>query len=207
MVTMKVLVASGNPKKLRELEQVLSEMSVTGIELVSLRDVEPYPEPVEDGLTFEDNALIKARAGAAATGLPCVADDSGLAVAAMRGMPGVLSARWSGAHGDDAANNSLLLAQMSDIALRDAAFVSCCALVVPTGEEYTAEGRWEGTLLREPRGSNGFGYDPIFQPHDAGGRSSAELGAEEKNALSHRGKALRRLSAHLAGLVRATVEE
>lgn len=207
MVTMKVLVASGNPKKLRELEQVLSEMSVTGIELVSLRDVEPYPEPVEDGLTFEDNALIKARAGAAATGLPCVADDSGLAVAAMRGMPGVLSARWSGAHGDDAANNSLLLAQMSDIALRDASFVSCCALVVPTGEEYTAEGRWEGTLLREPRGSNGFGYDPIFQPHDAGGRSSAELGAEEKNALSHRGKALRRLSAHLAGLVRATVEE
>lgn len=207
MVTMKVLVASGNPKKLRELEQVLSEMSVTGIELVSLRDVEPYPEPVEDGLTFEDNALIKARAGAVATGLPCVADDSGLAVAAMRGMPGVLSARWSGAHGDDAANNSLLLAQMSDIALRDAAFVSCCALVVPTGEEYTAEGRWEGTLLREPRGSNGFGYDPIFQPHDAGGRSSAELGAEEKNALSHRGKALRRLSAHLAGLVRATVEE
>jgi len=194
----KVLVASNNPKKLVELEQVLSDLGIGGIELVSLRDVEPYPEPREDGLTFEDNALIKARAGAAKTGMPCVADDSGLAVTAMNGMPGVLSARWSGRHGDDEANNRLLLAQMEDIDVRDAAFVSCCALVTPAGDEFTATGRWEGTLLREPRGANGFGYDPLFEPADAPGRSSAELSAEEKNSRSHRGAALRELAPHLA---------
>lgn len=203
----RILVASGNAKKLRELEAVLGELGIAGVELVSLRDVEPYPEPVENGLTFEENALLKARAGVAATGLPCVADDSGLAVAALKGMPGVLSARWSGTHGDDEANNALLLAQMSDIAVRDAAFVSCCALVTPTGDEFTAEGRWEGQLLRSPRGGNGFGYDPIFQPDDAGGRSSAELSAEEKNARSHRGRALRELAPHIAQLNRATLKE
>ena len=203
----KLLVASGNTKKLRELETVLHELGIDGVELVSLRDVDPYPEPVEDGLTFEDNAVLKARAGAAETGLPCVADDSGLAVAALKGMPGVLSARWSGTHGDDEANNALLLAQMRDIALRDAAFVSCCALVTPTGDEFTAEGRWEGQLLREPRGSNGFGYDPIFAPNDAPGRSSAELSAEEKNARSHRFRALRGLAPHIAQLARVTMEQ
>ncbi|MDY5786268.1 MULTISPECIES: RdgB/HAM1 family non-canonical purine NTP pyrophosphatase [unclassified Corynebacterium] len=194
----KVLVASNNAKKLRELEQVLTELGIDGIELVSLRDVPAYPEPTEDGLTFEDNALIKARAGAAKTGLPCVADDSGLAVTALNGMPGVLSARWSGTHGDDEANNRLLLAQMKDVPLRTAAFVSCCALVTPTGEEYTATGRWEGQLLHAPQGTNGFGYDPLFAPDDAPGRSSAELTPEEKNARSHRGKALRELAQHLA---------
>ncbi|MCT1555951.1 RdgB/HAM1 family non-canonical purine NTP pyrophosphatase [Corynebacterium sanguinis] len=203
----KVLVASGNQKKLAELEAVLAELGIAGVELVSMRDVDVYPEPVEDGLTFEDNALIKARAGAAATGLACVADDSGLAVTALKGMPGVLSARWSGTHGDDAANNALLLAQMTDIALRDAAFVSCCALVGPAGDEFTAEGRWEGQLLREPRGDNGFGYDPIFQPNDADGRSAAQLSAAEKNARSHRSRALRALTPHIADLVSATVRE
>lgn len=198
----RVLVASGNAKKLVELETVLSELGISGVELVSLRDVDAYPEPAETGLTFAENALIKARAGAAATGLPCVADDSGLAVEALNGMPGVLSARWSGGHGDDQANNDLLLAQLIDIPdeHRGAAFVSCCALVVPGGSEVTAEGRWEGTLLRAPRGTNGFGYDPIFQPADAGGRSSAELTAEEKNARSHRGKALRELAPRIAAL-------
>lgn len=198
----RVLVASGNAKKLGELETVLSELGIDGIELVSLRDVQAYPEPAETGLTFAENALIKARAGAAATGLPCVADDSGIAVDALNGMPGVLSARWSGGHGDDLANNELLLAQLSDIPdeHRGAAFVSCCALVVPGGSEVTAEGRWEGALLRAPRGSNGFGYDPLFQPADADGRSSAELSAEEKNARSHRGKALRELAPHIAAL-------
>ncbi|SDL90191.1 XTP/dITP diphosphohydrolase [Corynebacterium mycetoides] len=195
-----ILVASGNAKKLRELEAVLAELGIGGVELVSMRDVEPYPEPTEDGLTFADNALIKARAGAAATGLACVADDSGLAVDALRGMPGVLSARWSGTHGDDDANNALLLAQMSDIGLRDCAFVSCCALVTPAGDEFTAEGRWEGTLLRAPRGENGFGYDPIFAPGDAGGKSAAELSAAEKNARSHRARALRGLAPSIAAL-------
>lgn len=205
----KVLVASNNPGKLRELEQVLRELSIDGIELVSLRDVEPYPEPKEDGLTFEDNALIKARAGAARTGLPCVADDSGLAVAALNGMPGVLSARWSGDHDAadvDEANNRLLLAQMQDIALRDAAFVSCCALVTPTGDEFTAEGRWTGQLLHAPQGDGGFGYDPLFAPDDAPQRdggvvSSAELTPEEKNARSHRGQALRALAPDIATLL------
>lgn len=196
----KVLVASRNQGKVRELEQVLRELNIEGVELVSLHDAPPYPDPVEDGLTFAENALLKARAGTKATGLPCVADDSGLTVKALNSMPGILSARWSGTHGDDQANNVLLLAQMADINDRRAAFVSCCVLATPGGEEYTAEGRWEGELLREPRGENGFGYDPLFQPADADGRSSAELSAEEKNARSHRGKALRALAPHLAAL-------
>lgn len=204
MVTpVRVLVASGNAKKLVELETVLRELGVEGAELVSLNDIPAYPEPVENGLTFAENALIKAREGAKQSGLACVADDSGLAVDALNGMPGILSARWCGRHGDDGANNELLLAQTSDIgdAHRGAAFVSCCALVTPDGEEFTAEGRWEGALLREPRGESGFGYDPIFAPADAPGRSAAELTPEEKNARSHRGKALRELSPRIAELV------
>ena len=196
----KVLVASRNPGKVRELDQVLRELNIDGVELVSLDDAPAYPDPVEDGLTFEENAVLKARAGAEATGLPCVADDSGLAVTALNGMPGILSARWSGTHGDDAANNQLLLNQMADINDRRAAFVSCCALATPAGGIYTAEGRWEGELLREPRGEGGFGYDPLFAPDDAPGRSSAELSPEEKNARSHRGKALRELAQHIAAL-------
>ena len=196
----KVLVASRNPGKVRELDQVLRELNIDGVELVSLDDAPAYPDPVEDGLTFEENAVLKARAGAEATGLPCVADDSGLAVNALNGMPGILSARWSGTHGDDAANNQLLLNQMADINDRRAAFVSCCALATPAGGIYTAEGRWEGELLREPRGEGGFGYDPLFAPDDAPGRSSAELSPEEKNARSHRGKALRELAQHIAAL-------
>ena len=196
----KVLVASRNQGKVRELEQVLRELNIEGVELVSLDSAPAYPDPVEDGLTFEQNALLKARAGAKATGLPCVADDSGLTVTALNGMPGILSARWSGTHGDDQANNDLLLAQMADINERAAAFVSCCALSTPEGEEHTAEGHWEGELLREPRGENGFGYDPLFAPVDAPGRSSAELSADEKNERSHRGKALRALAPHIAAL-------
>ncbi|MGV0431399.1 RdgB/HAM1 family non-canonical purine NTP pyrophosphatase [Corynebacterium sp. 20_84] len=199
---LKVLVASGNAKKLKELETVLSELGVSGVELVSLKDVPSYDEPVENGLTFAENALIKAREGAQQTGLVCVADDSGLAVDALNGMPGILSARWCGCHGDDDANNELLLAQTSDIGdeHRGAAFVSCCALVTPDGEEFTAEGRWEGTLLREPRGEGGFGYDPLFAPADAPGRSAAQLTPEEKNFRSHRGKALRELAPRIAEL-------
>lgn len=199
---LKVLVASGNAKKLIELETVLDELGVEGVELVSLTGVPSYPEPVENGLTFAENALIKAREGARQTGLACVADDSGLAVDALNGMPGIFSARWCGRHGDDPANNELLLAQTSDIdePHRGAAFVSCCALVTPDGREFTAEGRWEGSLLREPRGEGGFGYDPLFAPADAPGRSAAELTAEEKNARSHRGKALRELAPRIAEL-------
>ena len=195
---MKLLVASNNPKKLAELERILAEHRVEGVELCSLKDVPAYPEPVETGPTFADNALIKARAGAEETGMVTVADDSGLAVEELGGMPGVLSARWSGRHGDDAANNSLLLSQMADVPdeRRGAAFVSVCALVTPDGEEQISEGRWQGRVLREEFGENGFGYDPLFEPDEVPGKSSAQLSAEEKDALSHRSKAL-------AGLVDA----
>ena len=201
---MQLLVASNNAKKLAELERILIAAGVDGVEVTPLSAVPAYDEPVEDGRTFADNALIKARAGVAATGLPTIADDSGLAVEELNGMPGVLSARWAGRHGDDAANNALLLAQMADVPdeRRHAAFVSVCALVTPDGREHVAEGRWEGTLLREPVGDNGFGYDPLFRPADdvAAGRSSAQLTPGEKNALSHRGRALAQLVEVIADL-------
>lgn len=204
----KLLVASNNAKKLRELRRILDGAGVEGVELVSLSEVDAYPEPVEDGRTFADNALIKARAGVAHTGLPTVADDSGLAVEELGGMPGVLSARWSGGHGDDEANNRLLLAQMGDVpdARRAAAFVSVCALVLPGGEEIVSEGRWEGRLLREPVGENGFGYDPLFAPLDGDGRSSAQLSPEEKDASSHRARALTGLTGHIARLAGSAEE-
>ena len=191
---MKLLVASNNAKKLGELEKILADAGIDSVELVPLRDVEPYDEPVEDGRTFADNALIKAHAGAQATGLACIADDSGIAVEELNGMPGVLSARWSGQHGNDAANNELLLAQMEHVTSerRQAAFFSVCALVTPAGQEHVAEGRWPGTLLTAPRGEAGFGYDPLFQP-EGDTRSSAEMTPEEKNAASHRGRALAQL--------------
>lgn len=201
---MQLLVASNNAKKLGELQKILHDAAVPGIELLPLSAVAAYDEPVENGRTFADNALIKARAGVAATGLPTIADDSGLAVEELNGMPGVLSARWAGRHGDDAANNALLLAQMADVPdeRRHVAFVSVCALVTPDGKEHVAEGRWEGTLLREPVGDNGFGYDPLFRPADdvAAGRSSAQLTPGEKNALSHRGRALAQLVEVIADL-------
>lgn len=198
---MVILVASGNPKKLAELDRILFEAGIEGVELRLLSEVEPYPEPVENGRTFADNALIKARAGAAATGLVTIADDSGLAIEELNGMPGVLSARWSGEHGNDQANNDLVLAQMADVPddRRAAAFVSVCALVTPEGTERVAEGRWEGRLLREPRGANGFGYDPLFQP-EGESRSAADMSPAEKNAVSHRGRALSQLVPLIAEL-------
>jgi XTP/dITP diphosphohydrolase len=193
----RLLLASRNAKKLAELRRVVAAAGLTGVEVVGLDDVPPFPEEPETGATFEENALIKARAGARSTGLPCVADDSGLAVDALNGMPGVLSARWSGRHGDDEANNALLLGQLADVPAdrRGAAFVSACALVDPAGETAVVRGEWRGTIVADPRGAAGFGYDPLFVPDDeaAAGRTSAELAAEEKDALSHRGKALAQL--------------
>ncbi|AGG67532.1 RdgB/HAM1 family non-canonical purine NTP pyrophosphatase [Corynebacterium callunae] len=192
---MKLLLASNNAKKLKELQRILDQEGLESVELLALADVTAYDEPIENGRTFADNALIKARAGVAHTGLATIADDSGITVEELNGMPGVLSARWSGSHGNDQANNDLLLAQMDHVPAerRGAAFVSVCALVLPDGQEFIQEGRWEGTLLREPVGENGFGYDPLFQPTEEATRSSAQLSAEEKDALSHRGKALRGL--------------
>ena len=191
---MQILLASNNAKKAGELAEILAPI---GAEILKLSNVASYEEPIENGKTFADNALIKARAGATNTGLITIADDSGLAVDELNGCPGVLSARWSGKHGDDEANNNLLLRQMEHVPdeRRQAAFVCVCAVVFPNGEEAVVEGRWEGHLLRKPQGDNGFGYDPIFLPAEEfpNGRSSAELSAAEKNSLSHRRKALDQL--------------
>ncbi len=186
-------MASRNRKKLAELHRVLAAAGITGLDLLTLGDVPPYDEAPETGATFEENALAKARDAFAATGLPSLADDSGIAVAALNGMPGVLSARWAGGHGDDAANYRLLLAQMSDVPdeRRGAAFVSACALVSDAGE-VVVRGEWPGVIAREPLGDGGFGYDPVFIP-EGEARSAAQLGPDEKDSLSHRGRALRLL--------------
>jgi XTP/dITP diphosphohydrolase len=200
----KLLVASRNPKKLAELRRVLDAAQLSALTLVSLDDVPAFGEAAETGATFEENALAKARDGFAATGLPTVADDSGLEVAALNGMPGVLSARWAGVHGDDAANVALLLAQLRDVpdSWRGAAFVSACALVSRSGE-VVVRGEWPGTIAREPRGDGGFGYDPVFIPDDpdGAGRTAAQLRPEEKDAVSHRGRALALLLPALRALV------
>ncbi|MCL2536262.1 MAG: non-canonical purine NTP pyrophosphatase, partial [Nocardiaceae bacterium] len=147
------------------------------------------------------NAIVKAVDGAAATGLPCVADDSGLEVDALNGMPGVLSARWSGGHGDDDANTTLLLGQLADVPdeRRGAAFVSACALAIPGQDTVVVRGEWRGRIVRAPRGENGFGYDPVFEPENEQ-RTSAELSPQEKDAASHRGRALAQLVPALAAL-------
>ncbi|MEE2056705.1 RdgB/HAM1 family non-canonical purine NTP pyrophosphatase [Rhodococcus artemisiae] len=198
----RVLVASRNAKKLRELQRVLDAADIAGIEPVGLDAVPPYPEAPETGATFEENAAAKARDGALATGMACIADDSGLEIDALNGMPGVLSARWSGTHGDDGANTALVLAQLSDVPdeRRGAAFVSACAFAVPDGDDVAVtvvRGEWRGAIARAPRGENGFGYDPVFVP-EAGDRTAAELSAEEKDAASHRGRALTLLVPALA---------
>jgi XTP/dITP diphosphohydrolase len=192
---MKLLLATRNRKKLEEMRRILANDEVIGLD-----DVPAYDEVPESGLTFEANALIKAREGVRHTGLPTVADDSGLTVAAMNGMPGVFSARWSGQHGDDTGNVDLLLRQLGDVPDEQlgAAFVCAVVLVLPDGREWTVHGEMRGRLIREPRGSGGFGYDPIFVA-DGHTRTSAELRPAEKDAISHRGQAMRALASILAG--------
>ena len=185
----RLLLATRNPGKLTELQRLL-ESAVPGVAVVGLRDVPEYPEAPETGATFAENALLKAREAVRHTGLPAVADDSGLTVDALNGMPGVLSARWSGRHGDDAANTALLLGQLADVpdGRRGAAFVCAAAVVTPDGAERVLERSWRGQVVREGRGANGFGYDPVFLP-DGLERTAAELTAAEKDARSHRGQA------------------
>ncbi|WP_308191549.1 RdgB/HAM1 family non-canonical purine NTP pyrophosphatase [Gordonia liuliyuniae] len=211
-MTSRVLLASGNAKKLAELRRMVDGAEITGLDVLGLGDVDPYPEPVEDGATFEDNALVKAREAVARTGLASLADDSGIAVDALNGMPGILSARWSGPAGQDGAgqderNNDLLLAQLADVPTqrRGAAFVSVCALVLPDGSETVVRGEWRGQIVGERRGTGGFGYDPLFLPDDdiAAGRTAGELNPAEKDALSHRHKALQQLLPALAELAEA----
>ena len=211
---MKIVVATHNEGKLVEIRNILTEQlsaAAQGIVLVSAGSLD-LADPAETGVTFEENALLKARFVAGATGLPAIADDSGLIVDVMGNAPGILSARWSGTHGDDAANNRLLLAQIEDIPDDDrtARFRCAAALVVPVesdgdglGEfhETVALGEMPGTIVRHPHGMNGFGYDPIFMPdeqpqsaQDSGDLlTSAQMTPEQKNAISHRGKALRAL--------------
>jgi XTP/dITP diphosphohydrolase len=201
---MRVVLATRNPHKVTELSRILA---TTGVE-VSLLGLDAYPEMpevAETGLTFADNALLKARAVAAFTGLPAVADDSGLCVDALHGMPGIFSARWSGGHGDDKANLDLLLAQLSDVSARGAQFVCVAALALPpltpppaagtSGDrrEWTVTGVLSGSLTSERRGTGGFGYDPVFLPTGAS-VTTAELSPEDKDAISHRGRALRALA-------------
>jgi XTP/dITP diphosphohydrolase len=192
----KILLASRNRKKLVELRRILAP-TLPDVEVVGLDDVEPYDELPESGTTFADNALIKAREGHRRTGLPTVADDSGLTVEALNGMPGVLSARWAGSHGDDDANLRLVLDQVGDVPDErlGAAFV-CAVAYVDDEREILTDGRMPGRLVREPRGTNGFGYDPIFVPTGYD-RTSAELTVEEKDAISHRGQSLRALAERL----------
>ncbi|MGB0100649.1 MAG: RdgB/HAM1 family non-canonical purine NTP pyrophosphatase [Nocardioides sp.] len=191
---MRVFLASRNRKKIEEMERILRE-HLPEIEVLGIDDVEGYDEPVEDQSTFEGNALLKARAGLAATGLPSLADDSGLCVDALNGMPGVLSARWSGPPKDDDRNNRLLLDQLADVPdeRRTAHFQCAVAFCHPSGEEL-ASGVMPGWVVRETRGDGGFGYDVLFVAEDRPGVTTAELPRADKDAISHRGWALRRMA-------------
>jgi len=196
-----LVLATANPHKLVELTRILQAGRVE-VKLASLADFPGAPDVPENGATFAENALLKARAVAEFTGLPAVADDSGLSVDALNGMPGVLSARWSGRHGDDEANLRLVLAQLADVpeGRRGAQFVCAAALVLPDGRERVSEGVVRGALIREPRGQNGFGYDPIFVPESAT-ITTAEMDSAAKDRISHRGKALRGLAPVIAALL------
>ena len=207
----RVFLASRNRKKIEEMERILRE-HLPEVDVLGIDDVDGYDEPVEDQPTFEGNALLKARAGFAATGLPSLADDSGLCVDALNGMPGVLSARWSGPaldskEGQDARNNALLLAQLADVPdeRRSAHFMCAVAFVHaegPAGEE-CASGVMPGRVIRECRGSGGFGYDVLFEADDRRGVTTAELSREDKDAISHRGWALRRMAPIVARILDA----
>jgi XTP/dITP diphosphohydrolase len=196
-----LLVASRNAKKLAEMRRIIERAGIEGVEVLGLEDVPPFDEAPETGATFEDNAVAKARDAVAATGLPTVADDSGISVDALNGMPGVLSARWAGSARSDEANLELVLDQLTDVPDErlGAAFVCATALVLTNGTEIVVRGVWPGTIVRKPRGTNGFGYDPIFVP-EGETRTSAELQTEEKDAISHRGRALSLLLPHLRSL-------
>ncbi len=211
----RLVLATRNRHKIAELSRILSAAGA-GVILVGLESFPDAPDVPETGLTFADNALLKARSIASHTGLPAVADDSGLCVDALHGMPGVFSARWSGRHGDDQANLDLVLGQIADVSARGAQFVCVAALVLPRDSgaargaspggaprrEWTATGMIAGSLTRAPRGSNGFGYDPVFVPEGAS-LTTAEIAPEAKDAISHRGRAFRALApliaAHIPG--------
>lgn len=189
-MTQKLVIASRNDHKIQEMRRILEQAGLD-IELVGIAEFPDLPDVEETGSTFAANAMLKARAVSEFTGLPAVGDDSGLCVDALNGMPGILSARWSGTHGNDQANLALLLAQISQVPTdrRGASFICAAAYVHPDGTEFVVEGQMSGTLIDAPVGTNGFGYDPIFVPqgHQI---TSAQMSAELKDSISHRGKAL-----------------
>lgn len=199
----RVFLASRNGKKIEEMRRILDEF-LPGIEVLGLDDVAAYDEPVEDQPTFEGNALLKALAGVEATGMASIADDSGLCVEALNGMPGVLSARWAGVAKDDGANNRLLLEQLADVPdeRRQAEFRCAVALCLPDGQQRVVPGAMPGRVVREVRGSGGFGYDVLFVPTDQDGDlTAAELTPEAKDRISHRGRALRAIAPEVAALL------
>jgi len=195
----RVLLASGNRKKAAEMAAILATAAPAGTAFLTLADLPGLGEPVEDGATFLENARIKARAGAAGSGLPTVGEDSGLAVDALGGAPGIFSARY--AAGDDRAKYEKLLRELREVpqGKRSARYVCAAVIALPDGREADAEGTCEGEIALAPRGTGGFGYDPVFLLPD--GRTAAELTAEEKAAISHRGRALRALAPRLAELL------
>jgi XTP/dITP diphosphohydrolase len=197
-VSHKLLLATRNQGKIVEFRRILDAIAPSEIELVGLDQFPDLHDVNETGSTFEENALLKAREMSEATGLPAIADDSGLCVDALNGDPGIFSARWAGEHGNDRANLEKVLDQLKDIpdSERTGYFICVAALYLPDGRTHVEEGRFLGTILRSPVGENGFGYDPIFQPEGLS-ISSAQMSSETKDAMSHRGKALRAIAPHV----------
>lgn len=194
----KLLLATRNQGKIVEFRRILDAIAPGEIELVGLDQFPELHDVDETGSTFEENALLKAREMSEATGLPAIADDSGLCIDALNGDPGIFSARWAGGHGDDAANIAKVLDQLKDVEdeKRSGYFICVAALYLPDGRTHCEEGRFHGKILFSPVGENGFGYDPIFQPEGLS-ISSAQMSSEEKDAMSHRGKALRAIAPHV----------
>jgi XTP/dITP diphosphohydrolase len=197
-VSQKLLLATRNQGKIVEFRRILDAIAPGEIELVGLDQFPNLHDVDETGTTFQENALLKAREMSDATGLPAIADDSGLCVDALNGDPGIYSARWAGEHGNDRANLEKVLDQLKDVPdeKRTGYFICVAALYLPSGFTHCEEGRFLGRILHSPVGENGFGYDPIFQP-DGLSISSAQMSAEEKDAMSHRGKALRAIAPHV----------
>lgn len=194
----KLVLATRNQGKITEFRRILEELAPGQIELIGVDQFPHLVDVDETGSTFEENSLLKARYTSEATGLPAIADDSGLCVDALNGDPGIYSARWAGVHGDDRANVEKVLQQLADVPdeKRTAHFMCVASLVMPDGRHQVAEGRFEGHILHAPVGENGFGYDPIFQPLGLS-ISSAQMSAQEKDAMSHRGKSLRAIAPHV----------
>jgi XTP/dITP diphosphohydrolase len=201
-MSQKLVLATRNSGKIIEFRRILEEIAPGAVELISVNQFPDLVDVEETGSTFEENSLLKARYTAAATGLPAIADDSGLCIDALGGAPGIFSARWAGKHGDDRANLEKVLEQLKDVSeeKRGAHFLCVASLVLPDGREHVAEGRFDGSILRSAVGTNGFGYDPIFQPKGLA-ISSAQMSAEEKDLVSHRGKSLRSIAPHVIRLL------